>query len=107
LYEHTGQLKYAEMDYTIALGNRPDYPYALAGLARIATAEKDYDKAIGLYKKADSVLNDYAFEEGLAEVYKLSGRNDEAMVVSKKILEKMLNTSKNMKSGDSNGSLCG
>lgn len=103
LYEHTGQMKYAEMHYTIALEERPNYPYALAGLARIATDEKVYSKASDLYKRADSVMNDYAFEEGLAEVYKLTGRNDDAMAISKKIVAKMLNTSKNMKNEDSMG----
>ena len=39
LYEQLGEMKYAEMHYTIALENRPGYPYALAGLARIALHE--------------------------------------------------------------------
>jgi len=48
LYEHTGQMKYAEMHYTIALNERPNYPFALAGLARIAVSQKDYEKAFHL-----------------------------------------------------------
>src|SRR5580658_8797352 len=41
LYECTGDLKRAEMHYTIALDERPDYAYALAGLARIALSSKE------------------------------------------------------------------
>ena len=103
LYEHTGQLKYAEMHYTIALNERPGYPYALAGLARIATAQKDYDKAIDYYLKADSSMNDFSFEEELAEVYRLSNQNDKADKLYKNILDKMIAASKNTNNSDSIG----
>jgi tetratricopeptide (TPR) repeat protein len=46
LYEQTGELKYAEMNYAISLQNRPNYPYALAGLARLAVAAKDFGKQL-------------------------------------------------------------
>ena len=57
LYEQFGKLKEAEMQYLIALNNRENYPYALAGLARIATAQKDYTKALLLFQQADSILS--------------------------------------------------
>jgi tetratricopeptide (TPR) repeat protein len=103
LYEHTGQVKYAAMHYTIALNERPGYPYALAGLARIAANEKDYNKAIDLYKKADSVMNDYTFEEELAEVYNAAGRKEDAGQIAQKVLDRMMNASAAMKNGDSSG----
>jgi tetratricopeptide (TPR) repeat protein len=71
LYENTGDLKSAEMHYLIALDERPDYPYALTGLARLAVAVKDYPKAIQLYKKADAMINDYSIKEEWADVYNL------------------------------------
>ena len=74
LYENTGDLKNAKMHYTIALNERPDYPFALAGLARIAVSEKDYAAAIGFYKKADSLINDFSIREELADVYVLAGQ---------------------------------
>ena len=40
LYENTGDLKNAEMHYTIALEERPGFPYATAGLGHIATGNK-------------------------------------------------------------------
>ena len=78
LYENTGDLKNAEMHYLIALEERPGYAYALAGLARIAEAGKNYAKAIYYFKKADSAVHDFSFEEELSEVYKLSGQKQKA-----------------------------
>jgi tetratricopeptide (TPR) repeat protein len=78
LYENTGDLKNAEMHYTIALEERPGYAYALAGLARIAEAGKNYAKAIYYYKEADSSVHDFSFAEELSEVYKLSGQKQKA-----------------------------
>jgi tetratricopeptide (TPR) repeat protein len=74
LYEHTGDLKRAEMNYMISLQYRPAYAYAIAGQARIAAASKDYNKAIAYYLQADSLINDYSFKEQLAEIYQLTGQ---------------------------------
>lgn len=89
LYENTGDLKSAEMHYTIALDERPDYAYALAGMAHIATAAKDYSKAINYYLKADSLVNDYVFKEDLVDVYKLAGQNDKAANLAKVVIDNM------------------
>jgi len=83
LYENTGDLKTAAMQFTVAVNNRPGYPYPLAGLARIAIAAKAYDKAVAFYREADSSINNSAFKEGLAEAYKMAGRREEA----KKIMD--------------------
>jgi tetratricopeptide (TPR) repeat protein len=74
LYERTGDLKSAEMHYRIALGERPDYPFALAGMARMAVAGKDYPGAIELYRKAYSMINDYSTMEEWADTYKMAGQ---------------------------------
>jgi len=71
------------MQFTVAVNNRPGYPYPLAGLARIAIAAKAYDKAVAFYREADSSINNSAFKEGLAEAYKMAGRREEA----KKIMD--------------------
>jgi tetratricopeptide (TPR) repeat protein len=103
LYEHTGQVYYAKMNYTIALNNRPDYPHALAGLARIAIAEKNYAKAIDLYKKADSVITDFAIKEELAQAYLLNGNRDEANRLSIVIVGEMIKASQKNKTSDTTG----
>ena len=89
LYENTGDLKSAEMSYTIALINRKNYAYALAGMARIALADKDYDKAVACYQQADSLVNDFSFKEELVNIYNLTGQKDKAMSVSKIVIGEM------------------
>ena len=78
LYENTGDLKRAEMSYLVSLQYRPGYAYAIAGLARIAASNKEYDKAIQYYLRADSLVNDYSFKEQLAEVYQTTGQKEKA-----------------------------
>ena len=103
LYEQLGEMKYAEMYYTISLENRPHYPYALAGLARVAVASKDYDKAINLYRSADSVSNDYSFREALVEAYKLAGNQKQSSAVANEIVDQMETAAKSVAKGDSSG----
>ena len=91
LYEKTGDLKSAEMHYTISLQVRPDYAYALAGMARIALAAKDYNKAINYYLKADSLVSDYSFKEELVDLYKLTGEKDKADKTAKEVIENLSN----------------
>jgi tetratricopeptide (TPR) repeat protein len=86
LYEQTGKAKEAKMHYTIAVNNRPGYPYALAGLARIAIEERDYVKALSLYQQADSMIPDHSFKESMGEVYTLMGHPDKAKIIAADIL---------------------
>ena len=53
LYQKTNDYKKANTLYDLSLTVRPNYAYAIAGLAQIAAAEKDYVKAVSLYQKAD------------------------------------------------------
>jgi tetratricopeptide (TPR) repeat protein len=92
LYEQKGESKYAEMNYTIALQNRPDFPHALAGLARIAIANEDYDKAIEYYSKAEKFSNDYSFTEAMFEVYKIAGEKTKANKMANEIIDEMVKT---------------
>jgi tetratricopeptide (TPR) repeat protein len=78
LYESTGDLKSAEMHYTIALDERPGYAYALAGLARVAVANKNLSKAIDYYRTADSMITDYSIKEEWADAYALAGKKESA-----------------------------
>lgn len=103
LYENTGDLKNAEMHYTIALQSRPGYAYAFAGLARVTAASKDFTKAIGFYLQADSLVNDYAIKEELADAYKAAGENEKAATLANTIVKEMNAAAENQQKDDSSG----
>src|SRR4030095_9134815 len=103
LYEQLGETEYADMHYTISLENRPGYPYALAGLARIAVYKKDYQKAIELYKRADSASNDYSFRDALVEMYRLTGNKVQSAQIAKSIIVEMEKAANAVAKGDSSG----
>ncbi|MGN6402392.1 MAG: tetratricopeptide repeat protein [Flavisolibacter sp.] len=94
LYESTGEIRTAEMHYTVALDERPGYGYAIAGLGHIAMANKDYAKAISLYQQADSVLNDYALKEQLAELYVLTAQKEKAATAINNIIDELTKAAK-------------
>lgn len=89
LFENMGDVKSAEMHYAIALENRKNYAYALAGMARLALAKKDYGKAINYFQQADSLVNDFSFKEELVDVYQLAGQNDKATATAKTVIDEM------------------
>lgn len=91
LHENIGDLKSAAMHYEIALQKRPAYAYAIAGKARIALAEKEYDQAITYYLQADSLVNDYSFKEELVNIYMLTGQKNKADSISALVIGAMSN----------------
>lgn len=102
LYEKTGDLKSAEMHYTIALEERPSYAYALAGLANVATANKDYAKAIYYLSKADLLITDYTFKDELVDMYRLSRQTDKSESLAQTVINEM---SKDAKTGLTNDNI--
>ncbi len=78
LYEDSNALDKAEAQYQIALAERPEYPFALAGLGKIARFKKDYPKAIEYFERAKTVMADASFFEELIDLYRLNGQNDKA-----------------------------
>ncbi len=86
LFEYVGDAKNAEMQYLTALNERPNYGYAYAGLARLATAKKEYPKAIALYQKADSLVMDCVFQESLVDVYTLAQQSQQAEAAAQSVL---------------------
>lgn len=97
LYEKTGDYKNAENLYNTSLALRPDYPYALAGLGRVAVAAGDHKKAILFYEKADSLIIDNSMKEELVDLYRLTGDNKRADLLAKAIIDEL---SKDAKAGD-------
>ena len=89
LYENTGDMKNAEMYYTISNDARPGYAYALAGLGRIAASKKDYNKAISYLIKADTSVTDFSIKESLADVYREMGQTAKADALQKEVINAM------------------
>ncbi len=90
LFEDTGHLDSAEMIYNLSLEMRPDYPFALAGLGRVARFKKDYPAAISYFEKAKTVMTDMAFLEELIDLYKLTGQTDKAEKMTDITLDALL-----------------
>lgn len=103
LFEKTGDIKMAEMNYLITLNDRPGYAYALAGLGRIAILKKKYDHAIDLYKQADSSIQDYSLKEELYDVYMLKGQPEKADEIARAIVRDMSRAVANEEEEDSVG----
>ncbi|MGI4872819.1 MAG: tetratricopeptide repeat protein [Janthinobacterium lividum] len=78
LYEVSGHLDQAANYYQQALVVRPNYAYALAGMARVAAARHDYPTAIQDLNQARATVKDYAFTDELVDVYRLNKQPDEA-----------------------------
>ena len=87
LFEKTGDLKSADSLYNFSLALRPGYPYALAGMARISLANKDYNSAITYYDRADSVVTDNTLKEGLADVFRQQGKANKAKQLDQEVID--------------------
>jgi tetratricopeptide (TPR) repeat protein len=73
LYLNEGNTDSASIIYRTALVYRPDYPFALVGMAKVAEAKKDYDAAINYTKNAIQIRSEVAFVSFLADLYQLKG----------------------------------
>lgn len=74
----TGDYRAAEKHYTDALVTFPGYYRAVASLGKVRAADKDFQGAIEQYEKVTRILPDPQFVAALGDLYKLSGREDEA-----------------------------
>jgi tetratricopeptide (TPR) repeat protein len=78
LYWNSGQLAEAEGVYRQALDFQADYPYALAGLARVQAARGDLQAAIAQYETLAKRLPLPEFVVTLGELYQAAGQPDAA-----------------------------
>ncbi len=74
LYEIEGQVDSAQMTYERALSERPDYPFAYAGLGRIEKEKGNYAEAIKYFEKAKSMILEYSFKDELTDLYRLNNQ---------------------------------
>jgi tetratricopeptide (TPR) repeat protein len=72
LYENTGDLIHAEGQYSMALSERPEYAFALAGMASIEKAKGNYKQAIAYLEKAKNSIKEFSFNDQLTDLYALN-----------------------------------
>ncbi|MCG8329193.1 MAG: tetratricopeptide repeat protein [Chitinophagales bacterium] len=77
MYEKYLTLEDAEKQYRQILIERPDYPFAIAALGNIELQRANYDEAEKLLKKAAEIIPEFSFYESLAELYRITGREEE------------------------------
>jgi tetratricopeptide (TPR) repeat protein len=78
LYFNSGDLVQAEQTFDEALATRPDYIYALAGMARIRAAQGRTSEAIATYKTVVERLPLPQFVIELGELYESLGQTKDA-----------------------------
>ncbi|MEO7175484.1 MAG: tetratricopeptide repeat protein [Saprospiraceae bacterium] len=89
LYEDSNQLEMAKKTYQTALSYRPNYPFATAGLGKIARFEKNYPQAIAYYEQAKKDMADASFFTELIDLYKLTNQADKAEENAKALLNSL------------------
>ncbi|HXS37538.1 MAG TPA: hypothetical protein VN721_12620 [Flavipsychrobacter sp.] len=78
LYMNIGSLDTAAFIYSSSLVYRPNYPYAMMGLASVQKAKKNYDSAIYYTRSAIQLLSEAAFVSYLGDLYELKGDSNKA-----------------------------
>lgn len=84
---NVGALEQAQQVYQTALSNRPDYPYAEIGLAKVEKAKGNYDKAIEYTEAAIRTLSLPAFVDQLSDLYELKGNTEKAAEIRSDIVD--------------------
>jgi tetratricopeptide (TPR) repeat protein len=102
LYESTGKIDSAEIQYRIALQERPDYAFAIAGLGHIAKDKGNYTEAINYYEKAKGMINEYSFSDELTDLYRLNNEPDKATENAAEVI-KMLSPASDVESENGHG----
>jgi tetratricopeptide (TPR) repeat protein len=74
----SGKWQQAEQLLEQALGEFPDYHYALGNLAKVRIQQKRYDEAVQLYRQRYNAAPHAENLYDLAEALELAGRHDEA-----------------------------
>jgi tetratricopeptide (TPR) repeat protein len=87
LHEKIGELEKAEKHYRRALGEYPNYAFALAGLGRLATKKQQPAAALRFFSQAAGILPEFSFQEELIRLYRQQGQEKKAARTMKEMLE--------------------
>lgn len=87
LCEATGDTTTASKHYQMALSARPNFAYALAGMARLARINGNYTEGVSFLQQAMKEVNDPSFYEQLSDIYLLQNQRVKSEEAAKKVIE--------------------
>jgi tetratricopeptide (TPR) repeat protein len=87
IYESEGELDSANICYQYATQERENYPFGIAGMARVMRKKGETQEAITLYKKALEVLPEIGFNIELAGIYKEQNADEKVAKMAAAIAE--------------------
>jgi len=86
IYKEYGVLDTAELIYNSILEMRPNYPFAIGGLAEISMLKNDLGLAESKLNEAINIIPEVGFYINLAHIYKIQNRHDELNSTVEEIL---------------------
>lgn len=89
LHLRQGDLPTAEREFLMALAERPGYPFALAGMARVRAAQGRNSEALALLDSAIAIIPEFSFVELKADIHRATGddRGADSLIA---VVEEML-----------------
>lgn len=78
LFLNNGDLVSAEDQFATAIIERPNYPFAYYGIAKIFAAKAQYPMALSLLDTATGFIPEFSFVEMKADIYRVMGDNAKA-----------------------------
>jgi tetratricopeptide (TPR) repeat protein len=87
LYEATGDLENATKHYQMAAAARENYPFAQAGLARIARKKGKNTEGVALLENANKNIIEPSFYEDLSDAYFVQNQRAKANKAANKLIE--------------------
>lgn len=85
MYLNHGKLSQADAEYRTALAERPNYAFALAGLARIEYANSRTNNALRLLDSASALVPEFSFAQLKADILRAEGRLPEEAQILRQI----------------------
>jgi tetratricopeptide (TPR) repeat protein len=103
LYENIGAIDSAEYHCKVALQERPDYAFAIAGLGHIEKIKGNYKEAIQYYEKAKDMIIEYSFSDELTDLYRLNHETKKADQMAQNVVQMLSPLSNQDESNSSHG----
>ena len=82
-----GRLEEARDQYSLALEERPSYPFALAGMAKVCQEEENYAQALVWLDSAITLIPEIGFYEQKADIYQILGDTTQVRQLASEMLE--------------------